>query len=178
MNISNVCVCNKYWSNEYECIYTNIHEATCTHTFNLTNICCILTEYKLGLGSDGSTQNSFPMEQFKGRWDVHHYSGGGSQSVLLAQRYWHHLETCWKCSCFFWLVFFNLPLTSWISTLWIGVPIFMFLESPQGSLMHMKVSGLQESFNVLTGARVCFQLGTFAKPWRRKWYLSKVLEDK
>lgn len=59
MHISNACVCNKYLLNEYECIYTNIHEATWIHEFNLINICCILTEYKLGLKRDGNTQDSF-----------------------------------------------------------------------------------------------------------------------
>lgn len=136
MHISNVYVCNKYLLNEYECLYTNIYEATWTHTFNLTNICCILTEYKLGLKSGGNHRFIFCSKEL--------FKGG---------------ETClpffwqWFSKCSLWpaavtslgglsemQLFFTPPKTSWIRTRWMGVQTFMLLGVLQGSWMHVNVS--------------------------------------
>lgn len=116
MHISNVCVCNKYLLNEYECIYTNIHDATWTHTFNLTNACCILAEYKLGLFifSNGNTHNSFlfPRNNIEGESRyVHHYSDGVSQSVVSGPAGLAPLGDLLEMR-----FFFNPPKMSWIRT--------------------------------------------------------------
>lgn len=54
MYILNVCVCNEYLLNEYECIYINIYEVIWIYIFNLINICFVFVECKFGLKSDGN----------------------------------------------------------------------------------------------------------------------------
>lgn len=106
--------------------------------FNLTNICYILSEYKLGMKNIENTSNSFLFQRNNIEGEArhaHHYSGGVSQCGLWPSR----ISTTWGLVRN--AIFFQ-PTRELLNQNSVdGDPQqLMFLKFPQRSLMNIKVS--------------------------------------